>query len=781
MSQIRIATLLLFSASTVWASASIREPLPIDVALSLRGHDSRSTFAFSPNGRWIAHTVQTDDILTADSRFFTSTGVPLAELRFRREAHITDTRSGEEVRLGTAASSSWAPAWSPDGTRVAFYADEGGTAGLWIWDVSTRRATRFASLTVRPFFGFEVPRWGSDSHTLLCKVLPEGMTIAQVNAMNPLPQTQRRFPPHDENGAGVLVLRATKDDTQSTNRVTPSFVSRSIADLVLVDLRSRQIQRIAYNSKLLWYGFSPDQRYVAYTQIANADPNGDDIRYDINVLDRRSGQSRQLARQVPMNYGIEVNWSPDSHSLAFIDHDWQGKAALALLPVDGSPCRHLYQSSASSLYEAAPHWSADSRAIFATVGGGRMWKINALSGDATEIGAPPGVEIAALVTQFDRPAAWTTDHGRKLWAVGFRRNTHQYSILCINAASGRMESEVALGGGAEDGFEIAASDTGMSVDATDVDHRIAFVASSQHDPADIWIFGADDRMSHQISHLNPGLGRYELGDAKLISFHTAEGKELRASLLLPPGHQTGQRLPTVVWVYGGDNGSDSVRTFGLVDKPEFNMHVLATRGYAVLFPDAPASDGAPFKGLLQTVMPAVDAAIAQGYADPERLAVMGNSYGAYSVLGLISQTDRFKAAVVSASAIHPDLLAGYLEMDGDGTPSWIGYMEHGQGGMGGSPWEYRSRYIDNSPIYNFNKITTPLLMAQGAEDGHLLGSDATFVALRRLGKDVEYRIYEGEGHTLQGRPSVRDFWLRRLAFLKAHLADSGSRAENLSP
>ena len=777
MNRVHVGILALFIPATAWAAVPLREPLPIDVALSVRGHDSRSAFAFSPNGRWIAHTIQTDDILSADSRFYSRTGTPLAELRYRREAHLTDTRTGEEVRLGSAASSSWAPTWSPDGTRVAFYADEGGTAALWIWNTATRRAARLADIIVRPFFGFEVPRWASDGRTLLCKVLPENMTVAQANALDPLPQTQRRFPPHDENSASVLVWHATKDEAEAVNRVTPSYVNRSLADLALVDLQTHQVQRIVRNARLLWYGFSPDQRYVAYTQIASADPNSEDIRYDISVVDRRSGQARVLARHVSMNYGIELNWSPDSRSLAFIDRNEQGKVSLGLLRLDGSPRRRLYQSTVSSLYEAAPHWDSVGRFIYATAAGGRLWRVNAISGEAEEFGSSLDVEIAALVTRFDQPTVWTTDRGRLLWAVGFRRNAHQFSMLCINALSGSVKSEVPLGGAVEDGIDIASSDIGMNIDATDVDPRVAFVASNQRDPADIWVYGTGDRVGRQISHLNPDLDRFQLGAAQIISYHAADGKELHASLLLPPGYEPGKRLPTIVWVYGGDNGSDAVRTFGLVDKPVFDMHILATRGYAVLFPDAPAIEGAPVEGLLRSVLPAVDAAIAQGYADPERLAVMGHSYGAYSVLALISHTDRFKAAVASASVIHPDLVAGYLEMANDGSPSWIGNLEKGQGGMGGSPWQYRSRYLDNSPVYDFDKITTPLLMAQGSEDGRLLASDATFVALRRLGKDVEYRIYEGEGHTLQGKANVRDFWLRRLEFLKAHLLDLGSAVE----
>jgi dipeptidyl aminopeptidase/acylaminoacyl peptidase len=133
-----------------------------------------------------------------------------------------------------------------------------------------------------------------------------------------------------------------------------------------------------------------------------------------------------------------------------------------------------------------------------------------------------------------------------------------------------------------------------------------------------------------------------------------------------------------------------------------------------------------------------------GIADPDRLAVMGQSYGSYSVLALLVQTTRFKAAVITA-VVESDILAGYLYMNNDGTDG-TGYYEEGQGGMGGTPWQYPNRYYDNSPVYQFEKVETPLLMEHGTMDSlPLWWPDSTFVALRRLGKKVQYANYAGEG------------------------------------
>jgi dipeptidyl aminopeptidase/acylaminoacyl peptidase len=89
--------------------------------------------------------------------------------------------------------------------------------------------------------------------------------------------------------------------------------------------------------------------------------------------------------------------------------------------------------------------------------------------------------------------------------------------------------------------------------------------------------------------------------------------------------------------------------------------------------------------------------------------------------------------------------------------------------MQSTPWEARDRYLANSPLCLFDRVQTPLLIGQGDDDGDLVASNATYTALERLGKVVEYRLYHREGHVIARRGNVLDFWQRRLAFLAEHL------------
>jgi len=98
-----------------------------------------------------------------------------------------------------------------------------------------------------------------------------------------------------------------------------------------------------------------------------------------------------------------------------------------------------------------------------------------------------------------------------------------------------------------------------------------------------------------------------------------------------------------------------------------------------------------------------------------------------------------------------DYMAFYGEMNGDGTAIGTAMSEQSQrlGWMGGTPWQFRDRYISNSPVFYLDKVETPLLIVHGANDrtvAPFLG-DEVFVGLRRLGKEVEYAKYEGESHS----------------------------------
>jgi dipeptidyl aminopeptidase/acylaminoacyl peptidase len=261
-----------------------------------------------------------------------------------------------------------------------------------------------------------------------------------------------------------------------------------------------------------------------------------------------------------------------------------------------------------------------------------------------------------------------------------------------------------------------------------------------------------------------------MGKSQLIEWIDDNSNRLQGVLTLPSNYVSGARYPLIVLVYGGEFLSDSLEKFGGFDTsiPYLNLQLLATRGYAVLEPDAPQRLGTPMLDLAKTVLPGVSRVVEMGVADPDHIGVIGQSYGGYSTLSLLVQTNRFRAAVSTSG--FGNLLGIYGELDQDGT-AYGTLTEAGQGLMGGTPWEYRDRYIENSPIFYLDRVETPVLLVNGSDDTVVAPflPDAVFVGLRRLGKIVEYRKYFGEDHQVFGYENQLDVGNRIVGWFDQYL------------
>src|SRR5579884_456322 len=292
--------------------------------------------------------------------------------------------------------------------------------------------------------------------------------------------------------------------------------------------------------------------------------------------------------------------------------------------------------------------------------------------------------------------------------------------------------------------------------------------SSDH-PTELWRFRDDYQEPEQFFNLNTQLEDITLGKSRLLTYRTLDGEQRQAALLLPTGYTEGSTVPVVVEIYGGGRRSNSLHRFGVTDDL-LNGQVLASRGYAVLCPDLPMQDHDPLRQLPGLVLPAVTHLIDLGIADPQRVGLMGHNYGGYCTLALITQTDIFSAAVVSAG--FSNLTSAYTTLRENGSDWWSGWCETGQGRMGGTLWEKRESYIENSPIFYLDRVQTPVLVTCGSEDSvPPAQAESVFMGLRRLGKPVELRRYKGEDHW-PGRwseQSYQDLCTRILAWFDEHL------------
>jgi dipeptidyl aminopeptidase/acylaminoacyl peptidase len=535
----------------------------------------------------------------------------------------------------------------------------------------------------------------------------------------------------------------------------------SLADLALIDVETGAIKHIVRDAKARWFSLSPDGTHVGLTTIKGWEANSQQLVYDLQVYSLREQRTWVAARQVKQMYGINVSWSPNGDVLSYLTHGSRAAGECFVVPITGGEPRRCASGSHPSLadYFRAPLWDEKGKVLY-FIGDGALWKIVLSTGMAREVAKIPKRKITEIVAPQGGGRFWSPDGGRSLVVTTRDDETKQAGFYRIDLETGQASR--LLEGNRDYGWLFSFD---VSGDGSDLVYR---AEDAQH-PGDIWITRADFRKPRRVTNVAPLFDDYEMGTSRLIEWMGVDGQPLRGALLLPAGYQQGTRYPLIVHVYGGSTGSDLVNQFGFFGYlASANMQVLATRGYAILSPDAPQRVGTPLRDVANTVLPGVNKVIELGIADPDRLAVMGQSYGSYSTLALLVQTSRFKAAVINA-VVPSNLLVGYLRMSSDSSAG-TGYYEEGQGGMGGTPWQYRDRYIENSPVYYFDKVETPLLMAHGTMDGNPVEfPNHTFAALRRLGKKVQYVLYGGEGHVIIGPANTIDFWNRRIAWLEAHL------------
>lgn len=263
------------------------------------------------------------------------------------------------------------------------------------------------------------------------------------------------------------------------------------------------------------------------------------------------------------------------------------------------------------------------------------------------------------------------------------------------------------------------------------------------------------------------------------------GEPLTSWLFLPSGATAS--TPLLVRPYLGAN-----YTAAPLDRPPpsglvLNTRLLTSHGYAVLVPSLPNPPGGmtdPAQGLADRILAVVEAARrtpdAAGRFDPDRLGLLGFSFGGYSVMTAITQTRRFRAAV-SLSGVS-DLTSYWASQSPfaflDPEAGYVGnrmtgLVEATQPRMLGPPWAQAARYARNNPLLAADRIETPLLLVHGALDPipHA-GSTAMYSALFRQGKDAMLVTYWGALHGVSSPGDTRDLYARIFSFLDARLVST---------
>jgi len=474
------------------------------------------------------------------------------------------------------------------------------------------------------------------------------------------------------------------------------------------------------------------------------------------LVDLASGKLSQIT---PADtYVYEYDWSPDgkrfvvSSALGNGDNNWW-IAELSTLDAATGVMKSIYKPK---LQVANPVWSPDGKRIAFIEGimsdegltGGDIFTMSSDGGDAKNLTKDRKASAAWL--------GWQPD-GKILFSEFVGGNS---AIAALDPATGKIEqrwsAEGALSSAGIFGFLLSVAKDGKT---------IAGIFRSYSRAPEVVLITGESPTPTPVTSRNASL-KPAWGEAKSITWKN-DGYEVQGWLLYPRDFDPGKKYPLVVYVHGGPSHISLSHWPGSHD---FSSG-LAGMGYFVLSPNPRGSFGqgeaftrANVKdfgyGDFKDIMAGVDEAIRVAPIDSNRLGIAGWSYGGFMTMWAVTQTNRFKAAMAGAGLSNWQSYYGENLID-----QWMIPF------FGKSVYDDPEVYAKSSPINFIKKVKTPTLVLVGDSDGEVPAPQSYefWHALKTLGVETQFVVYEREGHLFANPKHQRDVIARTLAWFDAHL------------
>jgi len=707
----------------------------------------------SDDGRYVAYTTRRalDNATTDHRRYGDPTYLAPSAVRL----FVVETATAITTPVLPDLADIRQAAWSRAGTSLAFLQVVPGGASLdpgvrlRIWDAG-RNALR------------DVPLKG-DARIAVNSSLawsPDGTrVIVALRSAVREDQARNRFKAITE---GPIIVQSSKEpflEWDDLNRVSRW---RSLAE---IDIATGQPRTILPERKLSSYAVSRDGTFISFQEDVTAKTDYEVIGGTDNALRMvpASGGDVVTIAEAKDLKGTTLRWSDDGRTFAYAK-----KGEVFVQRIDEKQPRSLTpppkkegekpgtepatDAPVDAAKDAKPKEEPESFAVGPLTRDGRRmlitskkgWYVVDVAGGARDLVLPlkEGDEANPRMDALD----WAPD-GQSIYLTWSERDRWERGLVRLDVGTKTLTplvKDVRLYSGfrqARDG------------------RSFVFTLSDGDRPGDLQFATADFARIARLTDLNPWTAGKALPKSELVSYRDADGKVLYGVLRYPSNYEKGKRYPTVFEIYETffDNGFNGRAAF------------LASHGYAVFHPSVNLVVGRPGESWAKGVTAAANKLIDLGIADADRLGVHGTSYGGYATVLLLTQTDRFKAAINVSGKVN--MVSFYTDSPRLGVRNTHA-PEKSQDRIGGTLWEYPERYLEHSAILHADRITTPLLCITGDQDPNVPASQSReiYYALRRLGKEVEWVRYVNGAHRPPNSvPESIDFEQRILAWYDKYL------------
>lgn len=288
-------------------------------------------------------------------------------------------------------------------------------------------------------------------------------------------------------------------------------------------------------------------------------------------------------------------------------------------------------------------------------------------------------------------------------------------------------------------------------------NKITYLKERADQPPTIFLFDIDTKKETELYQSNTVDSLAKNVIVEYYSWLNVKNERRGVVVTLPVNYDPAKKYPAVFDIYEKKKSKQHLYMSPFaIDGNGINSRTYSDDGYFVVQPDIYYKIGDPGVSAAECVLEALDKVL-QNYAiDPDRVGLFGHSYGGYQTNFILTRTNRFKAAVSSSGVA--DIISSYFTFSLEyNIPDMFRYETH-QFKMGAGFYDIKEKYIENSPLFYAENITTPLLLISGKKDYvvNWTQSVTMFLALKRLKKEVNMVLYPNEGHVLMKKENKID-------------------------
>ena len=655
--------------------------------------------------------------------------------------------------------------WDENQTQLAFLSDRDDAASkqpkwkLYRWD---RQAATAAVLTSSDMPGFRKEFVISDKGTL---GFSKGGDRVFFACAPPAPEKKDDAAAADaaSEDKAVVDLWSYKDDyiqpiqkvRAARDRDRTFTAAYLIPEHKVVQLADAELADVTPSESAQWVLGTDDREYRRAADY-------DERFSDAYIVDATTGVRKLVSKK---SRGA-VSWSPSGrYLLSFDGKDWStisipdGKTVnlTAGLPVKFWNEEDDHPSTPGSYGTAG--WTKDGQSVLLH-DHYDIWRISPDGTGAKNITAGYGrahdLRFRYIRTEAENPRDRWIDPSKPVMLQAENLKTFESGLF-----------RASLDGGEPKQLVMAAKSFSPPVKAKDADVYLLTEQTFNEFP-DLVTTNGTFKELRKVSDVNPQKSKLLWGTSEVVEYKNADGVPLQAALYKPENFDPHKKYPMMVYIY--EKLTQNVNHFvNPAPGTSINVSYYVSNGYLVLEPDIVYTVGYPGQSALKCVLPAIQTVVNKGIVDEKAIGIQGHSWGGYQIAYMVTQTNRFRAVAAGAPVVN--MISAYDGIRwGTGLPRQFQY-ERTQSRIGGSIWQYPTRFIENSPIFWADRVQTPVMILQNDGDDAVPWYQGVefFLALRRLGKEVYLFNYNGQPHGIRNRADQKDYAIRLQQYFDHYL------------